>query len=156
MLYEGKKRLHSVSYCALYAHSPPLQSAVKSCSRCRHVIESDEPSSTAQRSPTAAAIESHGMTEPRQDEDGKGLRKAEQRRDDREKESLKDQIRELEQELAQTKLQMVEAKCKIQVRPSHNTYRYWDIQYTNLIWESKHVMSRSNLLIRHCHLQKCK
>uniref|UniRef100_A0A3B4B4G9 RAB GTPase activating protein 1-like 2 n=1 Tax=Periophthalmus magnuspinnatus TaxID=409849 RepID=A0A3B4B4G9_9GOBI len=37
-------------------------------------------------------------------------------RDGKEKESFKDQIRELEQELARTKLQMVEAKCKIQVQ----------------------------------------
>ncbi|KAJ0063049.1 hypothetical protein NL108_010674, partial [Boleophthalmus pectinirostris] len=35
-------------------------------------------------------------------------------RDGTEKESFRNQIRELEQELARTKLQMVEAKCKIQ------------------------------------------
>lgn len=34
---------------------------------------------------------------------------------DDEKDSLKKQLRELELELAQTKLQLVEAKCKIQV-----------------------------------------
>lgn len=34
---------------------------------------------------------------------------------DEEKDSLKAQLRELELELAQTKLQLVEAKCKIQV-----------------------------------------
>ena len=45
----------------------------------------------------------------------KSHKRAEQRRDDQEKESFKAQIRELERELAQTKLQMVEAKCKIQV-----------------------------------------
>lgn len=40
----------------------------------------------------------------------------EQKRDNREEEeSLKAQIRELEQDLAQTKLKMVEARCKIQV-----------------------------------------
>ncbi|KAL0160368.1 hypothetical protein M9458_044093, partial [Cirrhinus mrigala] len=33
---------------------------------------------------------------------------------DEEKDSLKAQLRELELELAQTKLQLVEAKCKIQ------------------------------------------
>lgn len=56
------------------------------------------------------------MIESGQREDSESPRKAEQRRDEEEKESLKAQIRELEQELAQTKLQMVEAKCKIQVR----------------------------------------
>lgn len=35
---------------------------------------------------------------------------------DEEKESLKNQLREMELELAQTKLQLVEAECKIQVR----------------------------------------
>lgn len=41
----------------------------------------------------------------------------EQKRDNQEEEeeSLKAQIRELEQDLAQTKLKMVEARCKIQV-----------------------------------------
>ena len=34
---------------------------------------------------------------------------------DEEKDSLKSQLREMELELAQTKLQLVEAKCKIQV-----------------------------------------
>lgn len=37
---------------------------------------------------------------------------------DEEKETLKNQLREMELELAQTKLQLVEAECKIQVRAS--------------------------------------
>lgn len=41
---------------------------------------------------------------------------AERRREEQEKLSLKAQIRGLEQALAKTKLQVVEAKCKIQVR----------------------------------------
>lgn len=44
------------------------------------------------------------------------MEKAPRKSSEQENESLKAQIRELEQELAQTKLQMVEAKCKIQVR----------------------------------------
>lgn len=55
------------------------------------------------------------MMGPRQMEEG--LKKPEQGRDEQEKESLRAQIQELEQDLAQTKLEMVEAKCKIQVRP---------------------------------------
>lgn len=35
---------------------------------------------------------------------------------DEEKEALQNQLREMELELAQTKLQLVEAECKIQVR----------------------------------------
>lgn len=38
-----------------------------------------------------------------------------------EEESQKAQIRELEQDLAQTKLKMVEAKCRIQVRAKNKT-----------------------------------
>lgn len=37
---------------------------------------------------------------------------------DEEKEALKNQLREMELELAQTKLQLVEAECRIQVFPS--------------------------------------
>ncbi|XP_040916806.1 rab GTPase-activating protein 1-like [Toxotes jaculatrix] len=89
-----------------------LKSAVKACSRCQRVVETDEPSAAGQTSPTAALTEGHATTRPGQDDEGP--KEAEQRREDQEKESLKAQIRELEQELAQTKLQMVEAKCKIQ------------------------------------------
>lgn len=38
---------------------------------------------------------------------------------DEEKEALKNQLREMELELAQTKLQLVEAECKIQVERQH-------------------------------------
>lgn len=70
------------------------------------------------------------MTEPGREGAGECLRKAEQRRNEREKESLRVQIRELKQDLAQTKLQMVEAKCKIQVRPSnhHTITQHAEIQ----------------------------
>lgn len=39
---------------------------------------------------------------------------------DEEKEGLKNQLREMELELAQTKLQLVEAECKIQVHLTHS------------------------------------
>ena len=44
------------------------------------------------------------------------------REQDQEKVCLSDQVTELEKELAQTKLQMVEAKCKIQVSSEHTTH----------------------------------
>lgn len=71
-------------------------------------------------SPTEADGES--QLSPDEDGDTKGSGEAEvaKRREDQEREALSAQIRELERELAQTKLQMVEAKCKIQVRPSHD------------------------------------
>nr|XP_019953534.1 PREDICTED: rab GTPase-activating protein 1-like isoform X2 [Paralichthys olivaceus] len=85
-----------------------LKSAVKACSRCQHIVDTDEPSS-----PAAAQTEGLVMTRA-WDEDSAAPNKAEQRRQEQERESLRAQIRELEQELAQTKLQMVEAKCEIQ------------------------------------------
>lgn len=68
------------------------------------------------------------MTEQGQDEDSEGPRQdqTEKRKEDQEKESIRAQIRELEQELAQTKLQMVEAKCKIQVRHSTSYHSHYD------------------------------
>lgn len=41
---------------------------------------------------------------------------------DEEKEGLKNQLREMELELAQTKLQLVEAECKIQVHTDTHTF----------------------------------
>ncbi|XP_042356881.1 rab GTPase-activating protein 1-like [Plectropomus leopardus] len=114
-----------------------LKSAVKACSLCRHVVESDEPSATAQKSPTAAATEGRGTSELGREEDSKGLRKAEQRGDDQEKESLKTQIRDLEQELAKTKLQMVEAKCKIQELEHQKGILANDLQEAKNSWISK-------------------
>lgn len=81
--------------------SPFLQEAVKACPRCRHAVETTGP-------PENPGATGHG-------ENNGGPRQAEQRKDDQEQESVRAQIRDLEQELAQTKLQMVEAKCKIQV-----------------------------------------
>ncbi|XP_026175453.1 rab GTPase-activating protein 1-like [Mastacembelus armatus] len=90
-----------------------LKGAVKACSHCRHTVEIDEPSTAGQSSPKAALTEGHEMTLQGQHEENKGARQDEQRSEDPE-ESLRAQIKELERELAQTKLEMVEANCKIQ------------------------------------------
>lgn len=75
------------------------QAAARACPHCQHLTESSAPPTAAQDS------EDHEMNQdsPKQMQE-------------EEKESLKAQIRELEQDLAQTKLKMVEAKCRIQVR----------------------------------------
>uniref|UniRef100_A0A8P4KAA9 RAB GTPase activating protein 1-like 2 n=1 Tax=Dicentrarchus labrax TaxID=13489 RepID=A0A8P4KAA9_DICLA len=86
-----------------------LKSAMKACARCRHVVELDEPSPTTQDT----------------------------WRDNQEKESLKAQIRELEQELAQTKLQMVEAKCEIQELEHQRGILANDLQEAKNSWISK-------------------
>ncbi|XP_036928652.1 rab GTPase-activating protein 1-like [Acanthopagrus latus] len=111
-----------------------LKSALRTCPRCQHVIDSGELAATAQDS---AATEGHGMIESGQREDSESPRKAEQRRDEEEKESLKAQIRELEQELAQTKLQMVEAKCKIQELEHQKGILANDLQEAKNSWISK-------------------
>lgn len=91
---------------------PPLPSqvAMRLCSECRLVADPDE--ATADTDDSTSQCK--GAMESRHSEGVQG--KAPQKSSEGENESLKAQIRELEKELAQTKLQMVEAKCKIQVR----------------------------------------
>ncbi|XP_071772050.2 rab GTPase-activating protein 1-like [Centroberyx gerrardi] len=140
-----------------------LKSAVKACSRCRHVVESTERSSSGQvdQSSATAPTEGCGTAEPGQDEDAAGPREAEQRREERrreeqrreerrreeqrreerrreqERESLGAQVRTLERELAQTKLQMVEAKCKIQELEHQKGILANDLQEAKNSWFSK-------------------
>lgn len=78
------------------------------CPRCRHLAESAGPTTAAQDSEDHEA--NYNKDSPQQT------------RDNQEEESLKAQTRELEQDLAQTKLKMVEAKCKIQVRAEGKWY----------------------------------
>ncbi|XP_061752149.1 rab GTPase-activating protein 1-like [Nerophis ophidion] len=66
-----------------------------------------------------------------------GLSEAEQRRDEQEKASFKAQIRQLEKELAQTKLQMVEANCRIQELEHERGILANDLQEAKNNWISK-------------------
>lgn len=94
-----------------------LQSAIKSCSRCQHFVASDEPFTEGENSDTAVQTVGQGSTEQNRETGNEASMRAEQRKENQEEtEYFRTHIRELEQELAQTKLQMVEAKCKIQVR----------------------------------------
>ncbi|KAF3845054.1 hypothetical protein F7725_008217 [Dissostichus mawsoni] len=108
-----------------------LKSAVKACSRCQHLIESEAASSTE------AAIEGHGNTEPGQEEDDTSPKKEEQRRVEKEKESLGAEVKELEQELAKTKVHMVESKCKIQELEHQKGILANDLQEAKNSWISK-------------------
>ncbi|KAK7904774.1 hypothetical protein WMY93_017381 [Mugilogobius chulae] len=81
-----------------------IKSAVKACSSCSHVLDTLE---TPEEEEKEVKDMSTVDTSPELPEDNNSSSGTE-------KESLKEQIRELEQELARTKLQMVEAKCKIQ------------------------------------------
>lgn len=83
------------------------------CPRCRHLAESAGPPTAAQDSEGHEG--NRNKDRPQQ---------VEQKRDNQEEEeeaSLRAQIRELEQDLAQTKLKMVEARCKIQVREGNQS-----------------------------------
>ncbi|XP_041669248.1 rab GTPase-activating protein 1-like isoform X1 [Cheilinus undulatus] len=111
-----------------------LKTAIKACSRCQHLIEESEETTTAENS---ARAEGHQTSESDQDEDSREPKKADQRGDDQENESLKAQIRELEKELAQTKLQMVEAKCKIQDLEHQRGILANDLQEAKNNWISK-------------------
>ncbi|KAK2826448.1 hypothetical protein Q5P01_020662 [Channa striata] len=114
-----------------------LKEAARACPRCRCTVETDEPSTAGQVFPVAAATKGHGMTEQGQGEDSEDPRPAEQRTEDQEKESMRAQIRELEQELAQTKLQMVEAKCKIQELEHQKGVLSSDLHEAKNSWISK-------------------
>ncbi|KAJ0009089.1 hypothetical protein NQD34_016504, partial [Periophthalmus magnuspinnatus] len=77
-------------------------------------------------------------------------------RDGKEKESFKDQIRELEQELARTKLQMVEAKCKIQELEHETNLLNTSLQEARNNWLSKAFTSlrssSSSSTLLHLHM----
>uniref|UniRef100_A0A8K9V780 RAB GTPase activating protein 1-like 2 n=1 Tax=Oncorhynchus mykiss TaxID=8022 RepID=A0A8K9V780_ONCMY len=92
-----------------------LRNAVLACSRCRQALDSLE-------------------TEPDQQTTGT-------REQDQEKVCLSDQVTELEKELAQTKLQMVEAKCKIQELEHQKGVLQRDLQTARNSWLSKTVSS---------------
>lgn len=87
--------LHGVSNMLTQACAVCLnmQSKVMSCEHCRELF------STLGSLQVSSPGRQKGSTEPT----------------DEEKDGLKEQLREMELELAQTKLQLVEAKCRIQV-----------------------------------------
>lgn len=84
----------------------PSQAAVNACPRCRLLIESGAPQ-TSDQDPEDHRANQDCPEQMQEVED--------------ESQSLRAQIRELEQDLAQTKLKMVEAKCRIQVRAENET-----------------------------------
>ncbi|XP_063057023.1 rab GTPase-activating protein 1-like [Engraulis encrasicolus] len=92
-----------------------VKSKIMSCERCREVFSKDG----ALQIPAAAAGE---------------RRLSEQ---DEEKDSLNTQLRELELELAQTKLQLVEAKCKIQELEHQRGVLMTEVQAAKNSWFSK-------------------
>ncbi|XP_036442044.1 rab GTPase-activating protein 1-like isoform X1 [Colossoma macropomum] len=91
-----------------------VKSKVMACERCREVFSKDGP------------LHIPAVTQDNRDSDV-----------DEEKDSLKAQLRELELELAQTKLQLVEAKCKIQELEHQRGVLMNEVQAAKNSWFSK-------------------
>ncbi|KAM9355341.1 rab GTPase-activating protein 1-like [Pholidichthys leucotaenia] len=117
-----------------------LKSVIKACPSCQHFVKSDELSNVGQRSEAGAQMEDQEMTvreedhaTPRQDE-----RRSENQKDgDEDEELLRAQLKQLEQELAQSKLELVEAKCKIQELEHQKGILANDLQEAKNNWISK-------------------
>ncbi|KAF7659384.1 hypothetical protein LDENG_00298570 [Lucifuga dentata] len=115
-----------------------LKNAVKACPRCRHVeLEIGSSMDKVDHSSASTATEGNGKSQPGQDEDGNTKR----RREDKKREALTAQIRVLEQELAQTKLQMVEANIRIQELEHQKGNLSNDLQAAKNIWFNKTLTS---------------
>ncbi|XP_003962821.1 rab GTPase-activating protein 1-like [Takifugu rubripes] len=104
-----------------------FKAAAMACPRCQHLTESAGP-------PTAAQDSEDREVKCNKDRP----QQVEQKRDTQEEEeSLKAQLRELEQDLAQTKLKMVEARCKIQELEHEKGILANDLQEAKNSWISK-------------------
>ncbi|XP_076013718.1 rab GTPase-activating protein 1-like isoform X2 [Genypterus blacodes] len=107
-----------------------FKTAVMACTRCRRVIESEiKMDYSCGSSPT----EGDGGSRLRLQEDGG----TEVEKRIGEREALTPRVREVEQELAQTKLQMVEAKCRIQDLEHQKGILVNDLQEAKNTWFSK-------------------
>lgn len=109
-----------------------LKGAMRLCSQCQLVADPDEAPAEAEDSPSTgkgAMESSHSESVLEKSPPWKSS--------EPENESLKTQITELEQELAQTKLQMVEAKCKIQELEHQKGILASDLQQAKNNWISK-------------------
>lgn len=115
-----------------------LRSTMEACSRCRHIGESI---TADHRSETPVHTEGQEVTEQGGQESDESPQRKDRNRKEEEKESLKAQIRELEKELAQTKLQVVEANCKIQELEHQKGALASDLQEAKNNWISKALTS---------------
>ncbi|XP_024134106.1 rab GTPase-activating protein 1-like [Oryzias melastigma] len=113
-----------------------LKSAIKDCPRCRHTAGS------LLESYDSKAEQQTGVTEEAKEEPDPAFTAVDQRRqEDQEKESLRAQIRNVEKELAQTKLQMVEANCRIQELEHQKGVLSNNLQEAKNSWINKAFMS---------------
>ncbi|KAM4724343.1 rab GTPase-activating protein 1-like isoform 1-T1 [Anableps anableps] len=115
-----------------------LKSTIEACSECRHIAESI---TAGHSSETLVHVEGQEVTEQSRQESNESPQQGDRNRKDQEKESLKAQIRELEKELVQTKLQVVEANCKIQELEHQKGVLANDLQEAKNNWISKALTS---------------
>ncbi|XP_061700315.1 rab GTPase-activating protein 1-like isoform X2 [Syngnathoides biaculeatus] len=106
-----------------------LENAAKACPQCRR----HDGQTAAGESDASPAL----SPPPEWDRRLSGPSEAQLRRENQEKESLRAQIRQLEKELAQTKLQVVEANCKIQELEHERGILANDLQDARNNWISK-------------------
>ncbi|XP_062324748.1 rab GTPase-activating protein 1-like [Osmerus eperlanus] len=118
--------------CAERVELDALKSAVQACSCCTQLLNTDirPTSSDGTGSTDTLTLPTSGTVPPDQHTySGKRL--------DKEKESLRAQVQELEKELVQTKLQMVEATCRIQELEHQRGVLTSDLQASKKNWFNK-------------------
>ncbi|KAM6973034.1 rab GTPase-activating protein 1-like [Aplochiton taeniatus] len=123
------------------AHSEELDKlkiAVLACSRCRQALEPENLPNPGVVDGSPQAVP--GLDPAEQDQAFHNANMPDQgraQRKDSEKETLAAEVRELEQELVQTKLQMVEANCKIQELEHERGILASELQTTKNNWFDK-------------------
>uniref|UniRef100_A0A669B103 Rab GTPase-activating protein 1 n=1 Tax=Oreochromis niloticus TaxID=8128 RepID=A0A669B103_ORENI len=105
--------------CLLYAYKKSLIAKVEGCEKCSSLFNKEG------RVRAAVTTASAGGAEET----------------DEEKEALKNQLREMELELAQTKLQLVEAECKIQDLEHHLGLALNEVQAAKKTWFNRTLSS---------------
>ncbi|XP_036808033.1 rab GTPase-activating protein 1-like [Oncorhynchus mykiss] len=118
-----------------------LRNAVLACSRCRQALDSLVMEGFGSTAPYQRSISTREPGQQRDQETEPDQQTTGTREQDQEKVCLSDQVTELEKELAQTKLQMVEAKCKIQELEHQKGVLQRDLQTARNSWLSKTVSS---------------
>ncbi|KAK6325351.1 hypothetical protein J4Q44_G00046930 [Coregonus suidteri] len=118
-----------------------LRNAVLACSRCRQALDSPIMEGSGSTAPDQRSISTREPDQQRDQETEQDQQTTGSREQDQEKVCLSGQVTELEKELAQTKLQMVEAKCKIQELEHQKGVLQRDLQTARNSWLSKTVSS---------------
>ncbi|XP_061824079.1 uncharacterized protein [Nerophis lumbriciformis] len=118
-------------------HSEEVQSLKSTLKSCRAGESEEEDEDYDKMSITTPSPVDGVLSFPGWNKKHGGLSEAEHRREEQEKASFKAQIRQLEKELAQTKLQMVQANCRTQELEHERGILANDLQEAKNNWISK-------------------